>query len=802
MLRCRKRKQPGPSWQRSRAAFTAVTVVGTALIFLTWSPPIRRGARNNQPARRLWDQDIFWAGNPNIVPPPPLPKPPAYSYRPPPSATNPSPPAGPSNPRPPGNPFENVGSSSGSSGTSSISSNSNASPSGSNTNPPPPRPPPTPAYPAAPMSSPSSNSSPSASYIISSVATQQGSSNARPQTQQTAQAVATEPPPPPPQTQQIQQYSQPQEQQTDPQTTQALTAELPPQQTQQVQQNQVDTTTKTTTITSAMELSGIPSIIPPYGSMERMALLNLLVHRIKSSITSVSQDKVLEVTILSIGQTSMLSRRLRTANSFDRSLGSNYGMQLVKYRAVLEHDCAPQEEELCAKNAQSSADAIAQQLSPTIPSIAPSSSNDSVDNEGEDWSSITNANANEPMHPSQSFVWLPSPSSNVDLQIVTSRPTPHPTLNPSSSATEFTGPQGMDIDSQIFTSQPTPHPTANEPSSSTAITENKFQGDASKRYCGYDWDDIVRNCLTATPCPEGHAEGVCPYGMTCIADTPCGGDAQEEQEGGVLQEPPVVQQEQVTYDVYTILSSSTNSSPHIDNNNNNNNSISLSCSSHSDCHNQFCSNTDGGYEGSCVACLFNSNIGCRATEVCVTSPTTGMPLCQGRSTVIESHDQVAVVTEEEINALQPTSPPSQPQYQNPQDNSYFCGLTYADVTDMCLHSKPCPTGIAALHCGPKEGCFSHPACKLQYDAAAATSSQSSSGGATMSAFSAFDTVETEMNVSSKKGEQGGTSGPAEQAQEGMRFWTFESWNSANTSSSSCKASLLTVVTCGVLLMLL
>lgn len=29
------------------------------------------------------------------------------------------------------------------------------------------------------------------------------------------------------------------------------------------------------------------------------------------------------------------------------------------------------------------------------------------------------------------------------------------------------------------------------------------------------------NDRTATPCPQGHAEGVCPYGQTCIADTPC-----------------------------------------------------------------------------------------------------------------------------------------------------------------------------------------------------------------------------------------------------------------------------------------
>jgi hypothetical protein len=337
------------------------------------------------------------------------------------------------------------------------------------------------------MSPSSSDSSPSASYIVSSaVSSAQGSSNARPQSQQAAQELASEPPPSPPQTPQVQHYSQPQEQQTETepqeqQTAQAFPAELPTQQTQQVQQNQVATKTKTTTITSAIELSGIPSVIPPYGSMERMALLNLLVHRIKSSITSISQEKVLEITILSIGQTSMLSRLLRSADSGERSLG-DYSKQLVKYTAVLEYDCAQEEEALCAKNAQSSADGIVQQLSPTEPLIAPPSPNDSVDNEGEDWTSITNAKDNQPMPSTQSFVWLPSPSSNVDLQVITSRPTPYPTPNPSSSPpTESTDPQAFQIDTQITSSNP--------------LTENKFEGDASKRYCGYDWNDVVQNCL-------------------------------------------------------------------------------------------------------------------------------------------------------------------------------------------------------------------------------------------------------------------------------------------------------------------
>jgi hypothetical protein len=284
--------------------------------------------------------------------------------------------------------------------------------------------------------------------------------------------------------------------------------------------------------------------------------------------------------------------------------------------------------------------------------------------------------------------------------------------------------------------------------------------------------------------------------MSCIADTPCGGDPQQEQE--VEQQEPVVPQEQAPQDGEMNMSSSSNSSPNA--NNSNNNGIAP-CSSHSDCHNQFCSNSNGGYEGTCVDCLFNSNIGCRAAEECVISPTTGVAHCQDRSIAIQSHDEAVDVPEEEYDGLQTAPLPPQPQYQNPQDNSFFCGLTFADVTAMCLNSKPCPTGIAALDCGPKEGCFSHPTCKLQYDSAAATSSQSSSGGSTMSAFAAFDTTETETKTFSQEGEQGGESPPVEGIGDGLRFWTAESWNSPRTSLSS-KVSSFTVATSVVLLMLL
>jgi len=58
--------------------------------------------------------------------------------------------------------------------------------------------------------------------------------------------------------------------------------------------------------------------------------------------------------------------------------------------------------------------------------------------------------------------------------------------------------------------QPTPKPTH------SPITKQQ-QG----YFCGFDWDWVVDNCHTTTPCPGGDAYGVCDEGMNCIADTPC-----------------------------------------------------------------------------------------------------------------------------------------------------------------------------------------------------------------------------------------------------------------------------------------
>lgn len=54
-------------------------------------------------------------------------------------------------------------------------------------------------------------------------------------------------------------------------------------------------------------------------------------------------------------------------------------------------------------------------------------------------------------------------------------------------------------------------------------------------------------------------------------------------------------------------------------------------------------------------------------------------------------------------------------YENPVDNTFFCGMTFAEIRDTCLLSKPCPGGFASSHCSNGEGCFYVPGCKTRYE---------------------------------------------------------------------------------------
>jgi hypothetical protein len=52
-------------------------------------------------------------------------------------------------------------------------------------------------------------------------------------------------------------------------------------------------------------------------------------------------------------------------------------------------------------------------------------------------------------------------------------------------------------------------------------------------------------------------------------------------------------------------------------------------------------------------------------------------------------------------------------YENPEDNTFFCGQTYGSITGQCLTSKPCPSGDHSS-CPSTEGCYIVPSCTNEY----------------------------------------------------------------------------------------
>jgi hypothetical protein len=295
--------------------------------------------------------------------------------------------------------------------------------------------------------------------------------------------------------------------------------------TQQQTVQQQTAPTIQTSITSSLELNGVPTVIPPSGSMELMALMNLLVHRIESKLdqlllTDSGSTVVKDVKILSIGGVDVSRRLLRFNKRYgddkydvvNRALSSN--AQVVKFQALLEHLCGEEDQDSCMEGAKSATDGVMEQLAPVETTTTSSNVADFesfVDNEGEDWNDYGGSTIQE------SFVYLPDPSMDVGFEIITESPTSHPTSHPSNSPSAspitpmptsnptfspMATMQSYSVSIEISTPSPTSAPTTNKPTSPSAITENEwfttaglFVGDATKRYCGFDWADVTSNCL-------------------------------------------------------------------------------------------------------------------------------------------------------------------------------------------------------------------------------------------------------------------------------------------------------------------
>jgi len=325
-----------------------------------------------------------------------------------------------------------------------------------------------------------------------------------------------------------------------------------------------------------------------------------------------------------------------------------------------------------------------------------------------------------------------------------------------------------DINNGMPTPKPTPIPTR--------VSYPPFKGDdPAKRFCGIDWADVTANCLTAVPCPSGYAQGVCPNGMNCIAETQCADetylqwlrDKQANNGSGkdFVQSKPSPPTGSVVPAV-TAPSPPTAIGTTLNNNNIGNGFKDNRCSSNRDCQiGLFCHQPDPSVGGYCGECIPSDGTGCSTEQVCRTAGChgdvnePGMTKCYERwdtwelnidcevrlndigakcnvdAMVCESSSQneetmTSTTTQQEdaATAVLPANTGSGLEvaassggtslYQNPVGNTFFCGGMFSEITVNCLQSKPCPGGFASDFCAENEGCFSVPSCVAQYESAA------------------------------------------------------------------------------------
>jgi len=234
---------------------------------------------------------------------------------------------------------------------------------------------------------------------------------------------------------------------------------------------------------------------------------------------------------------------------------------------------------------------------------------------------------------------------------------------------------------------------------------------------------------TATPCPQGFAEGVCPYGMNCIAETPCSDetfldwlrDKQASDGSGQALAQPGPAPASVASGPTPPAASNVQNDPSAPPTTTSNDDGGR-CSSNADCQaGQFCEQPDVTQGGYCGQCLF-SGMGCSVDEVCRpisidngchAPQTPGANKCYKLSDLhrdcevrlndIGARCDVEMMACKENKqaqegggtsaaAAQAPAPADTGDgwtdaaangamaHQNPADNSYFCGSSYSNIT--------------------------------------------------------------------------------------------------------------------------
>ena len=250
----------------------------------------------------------------------------------------------------------------------------------------------------------------------------------------------------------------------------------------------------------------------------------------------------------------------------------------------------------------------------------------------------------------------------------------------------------------------------------------------------------------AIPCPGGVAEGVCPYQMKCIAETPCSDqtyldwirDKEASNGSGQLQQQQGISPiSQPTPSNAVVAPPPTPKPvvPAVQSSNQGNSSIAR-CTSNADCEKgHFCNQPDpreGGYCGECISPghFGKGGMGCSVDDYCRASgcysqdelgPTKcHKPWeldndcmaqlndlsakcnlqrmgCEGQqkqtaqkedvdTTMLSTVDK-GVVTSNSGEGSTMNTGSSMTIHENPAGNQFFCGPSFAGITERCLEMK-------------------------------------------------------------------------------------------------------------------
>jgi len=284
----------------------------------------------------------------------------------------------------------------------------------------------------------------------------------------------------------------------------------------------------------------------------------------------------------------------------------------------------------------------------------------------------------------------------------------------------------------------------------------------NKYFCGTNYNDVTSQCLKSKPCPSGKGFEYCKDNEGCYAAPSCTSEYEQQQQQS-SSSSSVGNNNAVVHPPSSSTSVS-NTSP-----------INSLCSSHGDCPTgKFCNQPNPNEVGTCGSCLISNELGCAAEDVCRTagchsnqSGSGGVAKCYKRSeldsdceirlndisakcntntmncesskqttpavsTSVQQQAQQQVQAPPKQTVSQPAQPedmesniPSSTLYRNPDQNTYFCGIGYYDITAQCLQARPCPGGKSSGYCQSHEACFGTPSCTKEYEQAGLVGGSSS-----------------------------------------------------------------------------